>query len=155
MRLRNILWWLAYCFAAIWLQRLVPGLDACAPGLLLSLQEGNRKQTALLLLLFILIQEGSGTMVFGSSLLWYGSLILLFYVGCWFFLAESLLFILFLSAALGAMRWVIGISMSALAGVPDPGQRLIDESLVQAGLTFIIWGLAYILRGPRSKAAVQ
>lgn len=53
------------------------------------------------ILVAILLQEGIGTLPFGSALLWYVSAIVVFYGGRALFEAENFIFIFLVSALLG------------------------------------------------------
>ena len=65
-KFRNICWWFFFIAAAICLQALAPGLDVLAVGIIILLQERDYKNMLWLLPLFVLLQEGMGTRVFGG-----------------------------------------------------------------------------------------
>jgi hypothetical protein len=140
--MRNLIWWVLYIVAALWLQKFVPGLDALVPGLIICLQERNRQQSILFLLICVILQEGCGTLPFGASIIWYGLVFSFFYVGGWFFVAENQFFILILSVALGLGRLFIIFSMGALQPLPLDTQALVWQSVVQAAFTPAIWALS-------------
>ena len=147
--LYRLLWWGTYITGALVVQQSIPGVDALVPGFLLSLQERNTKQSAWLFLLFVLIQEGSGNLTFGSSLLWYGGQVLFFRISQRFFVAENLLFVLMLSAILGAYHGALEWFMCAVQKVPVDYAVLTQESVIQAVIIPVIWGLGYFTR-PRA-----
>lgn len=148
-RLFRLIWWATYITGALIVQQSAPGLDALVPGFLLSLQEKNTRQSVWLFLLFVVIQEGSGNIAFGSSLLWYGGQVLFFRISQRFFVADNLLFVFMLSAILGAYHGALEWFMCAVQKVPVDIATLTQESILQAVVIPIIWGLAYFTR-PRA-----
>ncbi|MDR2488981.1 MAG: hypothetical protein LBD42_05780 [Desulfovibrio sp.] len=143
--LLRFLWWTAYVVVALILQQHIPGMDALTPGLLLSLQQKKTWQSFWLVLIFVLIQEGSGSLGFGSALLWYGGQIALFRLAEQLFMADSALFICMLSANLGVLRCLITWFMCIVQKVPMEYVPLVQESVVQAALIPVIWGIASLL----------
>ena len=144
--MRNLAWWMVYLIAAIWLQKLVPGFDAMIPGLVLCLQERQRQQTLLVLLLSMFLQEGTGTLPFGASIMWYGFVFASFYVGGWFFMAENNLFIIILSMSLAVGRVLLFIGMGELQPLPLDTQALLGQCIAQAVLTPLLWLFAGFTR---------
>ncbi|MDL2279660.1 hypothetical protein LJC15_03225 [Desulfovibrio sp. OttesenSCG-928-G11] len=139
----RLLWWAMYIAGALMVQQSVPGVDALTPGFLLSLQERRHKQTFWLFVLFVLIQEGTGSLNFGSALLWYGGQVALFYASLRFFVADSLLFVLMLAGSLGIYHGFIAWFMGAVQMVPLDFFAVLRESLIQAAIIPLIWGLAF------------
>ena len=142
----RILWWATYIAGALIVQRSIPGVDALAPGFLLSLQEKKHRQSFCLFCIFVLIQEGSGSLSFGSAILWYGGQVLLFHAGQRFFVAENILFVFILSATLGAYHFLLTWLMCSVQDLPLDFVLLIRESMIQAAIIPLIWGLAYFIR---------
>ncbi|MDR1243547.1 MAG: hypothetical protein LBM00_12345 [Deltaproteobacteria bacterium] len=140
--MRNFIWWIFYIFAAIWLQKFAPGLDALAPGLIICMQERNRQQSILFLLVCIVLQEGCGTLPFGASIIWYGLVFSFFYMGGWFFMAENRFFIMILSLALGIGRLFMFLGMGALQPLPLDTQALWWQCAAQAVFTPVIWAVS-------------
>ena len=149
MKILGAFWWVCFTICGICLQLVFPGMDALAPGLLLALQEGKRWVFIRLAVVFLLIQEGSGSMHFGSGILWYTGLVLLFRFSARLFVADNLLFVFGLSAGLGVWRAMVQLFICAIQDIPINHSRLLQESLLQAVLIPVIWGLAYALR-PKS-----
>lgn len=147
--LRRLLWWGTYIAGALIVQQAVPGVDALVPGFLLSLQERRTRQTIWLFCLFVLIQEGTGSLVFGASLLWYGGQVALFRLSQRFFVADNLLFVFMLSGSLGIYHGLLEWFMCAVQKVPVDLTTLVPESILQAFIIPAIWGLAYFTR-PRT-----
>ena len=150
MKVLNVFWWLAYVCIAIFLQLFISGVDFFLPGIIVALQEKKITQFGVVFILFVLIQEGIGTMPFGNVFLWYSLAIIFFYSWRWFFEIESFTFILLLSAALAVSHYFI---ISVLAEIQDiyiNYKSLQDESVYQMFLTPIMWHTAnYLRRGFR------
>jgi hypothetical protein len=68
--MRRIVWWMGFTACGIWAQSHVPGVDFLVPGLILSLQVEKASQTVWLGLVWLLLQEGMGSLPFGFGLLW-------------------------------------------------------------------------------------
>ena len=149
MNILGAAWWLCYIICGICVQLVLPGMDALAPGLLLALQEGRRGVFFRLAFIFLFIQEGAGSLHFGSAILWYAGLVALFRFSARLFVADNLLFVAGLSAGLGVWRAAVQLFICAVQDIPVDHARLLQESLLQAVLIPVIWGLAYALR-PKS-----
>ena len=146
----RFLWWALFISFAIFLQHLIPGVDVLAPGFLLSLQEKKPWQTLWLFLLFCLVQEGAGSMRFGSSVVWYGGLAVFFWIGQRFFVAENTVFVLLLALFLGAYHALLTLLMCTMQEIPVEYAVLLHESIIQTLITPLVWGLAYFFR-PREQ----
>lgn len=142
----NILWWMAFFVLGLALQQSLPGTDVLVAGLFIALQERRLMQIGLVLLVLILIQEGVGTLDFGTSLLWYLIVITLFFVGRWMFETENWLFVLLISGCLGAAHYGVLWVMMRLQYIPVDTTRLLDESILQALLTPFIWQFCMVAR---------
>lgn len=142
----NFGWWLVYGFAAIAFQAAFPGLDFLFPGFILLLQERRLFQTLIVGTLFLLAQEGMGSMAFGGTLLWYGLAAIAFYALCGLFQGGSFLFIFLLGSALSAVHGVIFASLTTLQGIPWEAASLLDDCFFQALLTPCLWWVASSLR---------
>lgn len=138
----NLLWWAGYIVAAIVLQKLVPGLDALVPALIICLQDRDKQQTAVFLVICMIIQEGTGTLPFGASIVWYSTVIAAYYVGGWFFMGESLMFVIVLSVAMGVTRALIFFGMGLLQPLSLDYQSMHRIYVLQVVLTPLIWAVA-------------
>lgn len=145
-QLANILWWAVYCVLAVGLQRHFPGVDALAPAIILSCQENRSRQTAWLCLATILVQEGTGSLAFGSTLLWYGSLLFFFFAGRVFFVTGSLFFVVLLSLVLGLAHSGILYLASSLQGIATDTYRLGHQAFAQALLIPPLYAAASLAR---------
>lgn len=147
----NILWWTAFIVCGIWAQYFVRGVDVLMVGLVISLQEDRLQQTFWLLGCLVLIQEGTGSLSFGSSLLWYAMLIALYAVGRWLFQARNLFFMALLGASMGLWHYLLVNIMAPLQEYQVAHDRLFFESMIQALIFPVAWALASELRGKRER----
>jgi len=139
------LWWLAYTVAAVWIQRTLPGLDAFGPAVVVLLQERRMHQLLWLLPCWILIQEGMGTAIFGTMVLWYAGLMVFFVLGRWLFESRNVLFVFFIGLFMGGWHFVLQSGMAVLQGLALDPQRLVWDSLQQAGAFPAGWAVLYTL----------
>lgn len=146
MTFGNFVWWGGFFVAAIWMQRLLPGIDALVVGLLIALQERRPLQIFWITVLLIVLQEGMGTLEFGASLLWYPLVISLFFAGRWLFETRNVLFVFLLSACLGAAHLGVMLLMARLQYIAVDMQALLDESILQALFIPVAWKAAALTR---------
>ncbi len=156
MDTKRILFWTFFTLAGVWLQSMLPGVDFLAPGFILCLQEEKWSVTAWLSLIWLFIQEGTGSMAFGSGLLWYGALAGLYYFGHWLFEAKNFLFMFILGICLGLLHLILTHVMAGLNDWTILGGRVLMECLLQALVFPVEWGLAYLIlhQLPEKKYAV-
>ena len=98
------------------------------------------------LLALILVQEGVGTLDFGTSVLWYLLVITLFFIGRWMFETENWLFVLLLSGCIGLAHYGVIWLMTRLQFIPLDTTQLLDESILQALLTPFVWQCSMMAR---------
>ena len=139
-------WWLCYAFVAISLQALMPGLDFLLPGFILALQERNFPQILAVGALFVLFQEGMGSMAFGGTLLWYALAAITFHVGCGLLQGTGFLFVSLFGILLSCTHYVIFALLTTLQDIPWNSSLLFDECLFQALFTPWVWWVASALR---------
>lgn len=147
----RLAWWAGFTLVGVWLQRLVPGVDLLAPGLLLSFQEERPPHTLALAVVWVLLQDGAGTLRFGYGMLVYGVLALFFLWVRWLFNARSFLFV-FLSGLLcaGLHMPVVGV-LSHLEELEFLWPRLLFEAGLQVVLFPLVWYGAHRLFPNRLK----
>ncbi|WP_051822654.1 hypothetical protein [Desulfonatronum thiodismutans] len=133
--------WVVFFVLAVWLQLFFPGTDFFAPGVVLCLQRERFSHVLALILPALLIQEGTGALVFGAGLLRYGGLIGMFLVGRGLFEARSPVFILLLAAAFSLAQMIILHTMAGLQSMDIQGQRLLLESLTMFATIILGWWL--------------
>lgn len=139
--LRNIAWWCGFLACALTAQSTVPGLDMMSVGLIILLQEKDYRNMAWFLPVCVLLQEGIGTRPFGSVIVWYAAVIVLFRIGRWLFEVESFVFIFLLAACLGGAYFAEAWLMAPLQGLTFNVADTVDLSLMQAIFIPVAWWL--------------
>ena len=147
MTIINIIWWAFFLSLGLVVENLLPGADVLLIGLIIALQEGKIAQIIWVFLAVILLQEGVGTLAFGSSILSYTAIVLIFYAGRALLEQENILFVLMVAASAGIGHYVFTEAMAALQNISLPGQRLAMESFIQVLILPPLWILAFALRG--------
>lgn len=142
----NAGWWLIYTFMAVAMQAFLPGVDLLLPGLLLALSEKNIIQLLCIGTIFLLLQEGMGSMAFGGTLLLYTLAALFFFAGCSLFQGRSVFFVSLLGLLLSFTRYIVFAVLTSLQNIPWYPERLLEECLIQTILTPAIWWIAFSLR---------
>ncbi len=139
--MRSPLFWFLFTVAAVWGQFLVPGTDFLAAGLVVSMQEQGRTRTLWLALFWILLQEGMGSLAFGTVPLLYGVLFLGFHFGRWLFEPRNFLFICLIGVFSGISQAWLGLTMATLQGVVADRNEVITAAAVQVTLLPMEWAL--------------
>lgn len=140
-----ITFWAGFTVFGLWMQSFLPGVDFLAPGLILCLQEEKVRDTAILGVAWLLLQEGTGSLAFGTAILWYGALVSLFLFGHWFFEGRNFFFMTILGCCLGVLHFGLTHVMASLQDwLVAPG-RVLLESMLQALVFPLEWGLVYII----------
>ncbi len=139
--MRSLLFWGLFTVIAVWFQHLVPGTDFLAAGLLVSLQEQGRARSLWLAMLWILLQEGMGSLAFGTIPLLYGVLFLAFHFGRWLFEPKNYLFICLLGIFFGVAQAWLGLTMATLQGVIPDRNAVFTAAAVQVTLLPMEWAL--------------
>lgn len=139
MTARNVLFWLGFTVACIWLENFVQGVDFLVVGFIVLLQEGRWAKVLWLTLLWVLIQEGGGNMAFGPAVLWYAGAAALFHAGRWMFESENVLFILLLGLSLGVWHFGLVWIMASLQDATVVASGLFVESFLQALVVLPCW----------------
>lgn len=137
--MRSFLWWTVFTCLAVWAQKLLPGIDFMAPGLLLCIQFDKRRQAVWLILIWSLIQDGIGGLPFGYSIIWYLSIVALYRCGEMFFDVQSMMFTLLCGALLGLLHPLLTGVMSMLADMVFTPDRYLYEGIVQALIFPVEW----------------
>ena len=139
-------WWAVFLPVALWLQSLVPGLDALLVGVIILMQECRWKALGWLLVFAVLVQEGTGTLPFGASVLWYTATLLLFALGRNWFEGRNFPFVLMLSLALCPVSMGIMSMLTSLQHMRVDPHILLGRSIVQSLFLPVAWLLAMGLR---------
>jgi len=100
-------WWAGYLVISLWAQELSGGFDFLTPGLLVCMQSGQWWSAAWMALVWVLVQEGVGSLVFGVSILFYAGMFAFFLLSRWLLEPENPLFILFFSLILSIWSWCV------------------------------------------------
>lgn len=145
MRPASITFWIVFTLSGLWLESVIPGVDFLAPGFILAMQEEKWPVSVWLGLAWLFIQEGTGSLAFGTGLLWYGLLGGLYFLGHWLFEARNFLFMFILGLCLGTMHFLLINVMSVLQDWIVPAQRLVMESILQSLIFPVEWGLIYLI----------
>ncbi|MFP4391488.1 MAG: hypothetical protein ACOC43_13705 [Desulfohalobiaceae bacterium] len=135
------LFWFLYTLLAIWFQAIFPGPDLFAPALLLLLQQRDFPRLGWLLPLWIVIQEGSGSMYFGTSLLWYAGLILVFHFARVLLDTRGFLFIFLISVFAGFWQYLCLHLLSGLQELQVPKGQILQQSLQTIVAVPLFWSL--------------
>jgi len=147
--MRNVIWWFTFMIAAIWGQLMLPGVDLLVVGLILSLQEERLQQTAWLAVAFMLIQEGSGSLAFGSSVLWYALVVVFYTLGRWLFDPRGVQFVCLLGLVMGVWHYLLAQMMATLQEYTVQVGPLAEESVLQALIIPLAWLAFGRLRGKK------
>ena len=102
--MRAFLYWLGFTCLAVWTQFFLRGVDMLAVGLLVSLQEEESGRTFWLALVWVLMQEGMGSLAGGPVGLLYASFTGVYFLGRWLFSPKSLVFVCLLGVVLAGFR---------------------------------------------------
>lgn len=142
------LWWTIYIIVCIWLQTFFPGVDFFLPGLLVCLQQKKIWWAVWLGIACLLIQEGTGSLAFGSSLLWYVGLVVAFYAGKSLLESKNLVFILGFAAAAGIWHWFVIFLITRLQNLQIVPEMLFKDSLFMAAGVPLMWGIVLVIYKP-------
>ncbi len=135
-------WWALFLPAALWVQSLVPGLDVLIVGVIILMQERRWKALGWLLLFCVLVQEGTGTLSFGASVLWYTATLLLFVLGRSWFEGRNFPFVLLLSLMLCPVGMGIMSMLTSLQHMRMDPHILLGHGIVQTLFLPVAWLLA-------------
>ncbi len=147
----SAIWWTAFTLAGIWCQGLLPGIDCLAPGLVISLYDENTPTTITLAAIWIILQEGMGTLAFGYAAIWYSLLVLFFLFTHKLFKPKSLLFICLAGGFLAVLKVILTLSLLSLESKSLPLGKVFLDSLFQAASFPAIWFAAHELYPNRLK----
>lgn len=141
MRMSKPVWWLLYTVIGIWLQHFLPGADLFVPGLLVCLQEEGPVPAFWLSCLWLLIQEGAGSLHFGVGFLWYAGLWVMFYGGKMVLESRSGVFIALYAVFSGSYHFFLLQIFSRLQGLDIPLGLQLQDSLRQIFILPFFWVL--------------
>lgn len=133
------LFWFLYTFACIWLHSFVPGLDCFAPALIVCLHLKRYRSVCWLAPVWLLINEGLGSMAFGASIVWYAGLMLFFFAVQVFFSTRHLYFVFVLALFAACWHYFVFVSMINLQELRVPKELVIMNSLFTACAFPVAW----------------
>ncbi|MBQ7456056.1 MAG: hypothetical protein IJS54_00380 [Desulfovibrio sp.] len=142
----NVGFWLLFTVVGVIVEMLIPRIDAFVAGILVLLQERRYASLLWVLPLFVAIQEGLGTRMFGGSIVWYAVVILLFFVGERFFTTDTVPFVLAISAAYGCAFYGLHILMAPLQELAIDTGKLMDVAILQAVVIPVVWRICRYAR---------
>jgi len=128
--MKAIIWWLLYTIFGIWLQRFIPGLDCFAPALAGCFYLGLTTTTFWLALIWILVQEGIGSLAFGSTLLFYTGITIFFFWSKIIFAKNSPLFFIGASVFTAGFYFLVMNIMTNLQELNVPMHILLQNSIL-------------------------
>jgi len=143
--LTETIWWTLYTLFAAWIQTLILGADCFGPAVVLCLQARRYGSLACLLPVWILIQEGAGSLPFGSMLLYYMGLIYFVILVRAYISITSPLYILSLSLAAGLWHLSIIQALSSLQEIHVAMEPLLFQSIRLAAVFPVLWALISLI----------
>lgn len=138
------LWWALLLISGLWIQELTGGLDFLTPALLLCLQTGLWLTGGWVALLLVLLQEGIGSLAFGTVILFYAGTGALFILARWLLEPENPLFILLYSFVLALWAWAVVSGAIAFQELPVAGRPMFPYILWQWLAYVIFWSAALV-----------
>ncbi len=134
-----------FTVAAVWGQYFFPSTDFFSPGLVVMLQLGFLKPALWAGLAWMLIQEGTGGLAFGSMILFYLGLAVFFYIGRFFLEVNNIIFTMLLFLFLTFFQVMTVSIMASLQGLELSGLFTVEGFLTQAGTYILVWLITYNL----------
>jgi hypothetical protein len=108
------IWWIGYTLLAVWAQEWFGGIDFFTPGLIVFLQVDRWKGCLWAAIVWGIMQEGTGSLSFGTILLFDAGLVAMFMAGKWFLETENLFFVMALSFFLVIWREMVLMWLASL-----------------------------------------
>ena len=143
---RNVFWWVAFLVFGIVCQLYVPGLDALLTAVLLVTQERDYKTMVWLLPAIVLLQEGMGTLFFGSSVFTILAVIGLYRLASAIPVATRGFSHLLVIVGCGFFRGFFGWFFATLQNAPADMDLLVRDGLVETLYVLVSWPLLTVLR---------
>ncbi|MCF8106289.1 MAG: hypothetical protein K9K64_12470 [Desulfohalobiaceae bacterium] len=121
--------WLLFTALGVWAHSFIPGLDCFAPALIVCLHLRRYRTAFWLGSAWLLINEGAGTLAFGTSIVWYCGLILFFFLIQLFLSARHIYFALTMALFAGGWQFFVFSSMVRLQEFEVARGTLLSGSL--------------------------
>lgn len=131
------IWWAAYSVIAFWAQDMSGGLDFLSPAVLICLQTGQWWAATIFTASWILVQEGVGNLMFGSSIVFFGGMHVLFFLARWLLEPENPLFIIFFSLLLAVWSRLVLVGVVAFQEV----HVQLDDPWTVIGRQWLAYGI--------------
>lgn len=138
-------WWASYLVVSLWAQELSGGHDFLSPGLLICLQTGQWWSAVWVTLIWVLVQEGIGNLVFGVALLFYAGVYGFFLLSRWLLEPENPLFVILFSLVLAIWAWVVLSGAVAFQELPVRLPSQVPWIARQWGAYVLCWSVAMIV----------
>ena len=129
----------------LWGQFFIAGTDFFAPGLVVLVQFGFLKAALWLGFFWMLLLEGTGSLAFGTIILYYAGLLLAYFVSSIFFESRNLLFMALLYLFLAAYKKGLVLIMAGMQDLDQSVRMDVESVFIQFLAHFIIWILTYNL----------
>ncbi len=143
---RSFFFWIVLFAVSIVFQYHIQGIDILCIACIWTLHEERWARFLWLAPVLILLQEGGGSMAFGTSILWYTSMVAVFVLGRCLFAVESIVFMLLYGLAMGLMHYILFNVMTGLQNINVPPSSIFHDSLFQAVCILIAWATVLLLR---------
>jgi hypothetical protein len=141
----EFLWWSLYTLFAVWLQGIFSGVDCFGPALVLCLQAQRIRNLVFLLPVWVLLQEGAGSLPFGSALLYYMGLVYFVILVRAYISITSPLYILILSLFSGVWHLSVIHIITSLEDIHIAIQPLLLQSIRIVIVFPILWALVSLI----------
>lgn len=141
MGMRILLWWLFFTALCIWVHSIWSGIDCFGPALLVLMHLKRLKEAAWLGPVWILVNEGAGSLAFGLSVLWIGGLILVFLILGLYLSSSNLLFVLTLSVLAGIWHIAVLSLMTMLQEQIVLTEHILFQGLQTALVFPVLWAI--------------
>ncbi|MFW6143054.1 MAG: hypothetical protein ACOC39_02360 [Desulfovermiculus sp.] len=137
--MRIVFWWAFFTAVCIWIQNILPGIDCFGPALLVLLHLQRYKEAAWLTPVWIVVNEGAGTLAFGLSILWIGGLVLFFFILCQYLSSSNFAFLLTLSILAGIWQTATLKLMLTLQELNLPADLILLQGIKTALVFPLLW----------------
>lgn len=151
MRNASVTWsscflWITLLCVGIYFQYIIQGVDALCIAFIWALHDGRWPRFLWLAPLLILLQEGGGSMDFGTSIIWYACMGAVFLLGRCIFAVESIVFMFLFSLAMGCVYYILLNIMTSLQNIDVANMTIFYTSIWQASCVLVAWILVIIFR---------
>ncbi len=137
--MKQILWWTLVTIFGIIIEGCIKGIGPFLPALLLCLQIGNIATTTFLAIFWMTIQEGGGSLPFGTLLLWYLGVTFVFFWMKNYLASSGIIFVVIISIC--SSLWYL-LSIYTITGLEEItiNQGLIFHNAIKQLIVFpLLW----------------